>query len=408
MIKNRKILIAIFVSIIVTLSCAGSVKATDVNLKQPRTVEEEGKNESDTSGIIDSKFVEGVYKSSDDKSKSYLPFFRYAKDRLVIDEEVSKMGALFSGSSIDINAPLKGGQLLFSSGSTRIGSEMEYGIIMANGNVVIDSNIQRSIIVFSTGTVTITENAVLSEDIVCIADAIEVKGTVEGSVVGSATSCNVSGTIGHDLRLNTTDLNIETLPKGNVYIVTYNSEISNKYPEIEVKLLENKTNNTFSVKKITGIITKCLVFALLYVLINKISNKKVFDKFLETVKTRTTAVILSGALALILIIPAFLVLMMLGLIDLWFITIPIMVIYLGFIIVVSMLSTFIVGSTIFRYVKEKYIKKGGFGTDIIGIFFTLIGLYLIMLIPYAGWYISVASLIFATGILIASIFKGKK
>lgn len=408
MIKNNKKIIITFLFIFITMFCAGNIKATDTDVNEKEIHEVENKLELDNNGIMDSKFIDGVYKNSDETNEIYLPFFRYAKNRITIDKEISKMGMIFSGDSIEVDAPLKGGQVLFSSGTIRISSSMEYGIIMANGNVIIDSDIQRPIVIFSTGTITITENATVSEDILCVADTIGIKGTVKGSIIGLVTSCNVSGDIERDLRINTQNLEMNTVPKGNVYVRTYNKEISEKYPDIRVDLIENKENDMFSVKKTLGIITKYLVFSLIYVLINKISNKKLFENFLQKAKANTSFVILSGAIALMLSLPIVFVLITLSILGLGFIAIPVMVAYFAFIIVVAMLSTFIVACTLFNYIKDKYLKNSGIGTDIIGVFFTLVGLYLLSLIPYLGWYISVAYLIFAIGLVLALIFKRKK
>ena len=108
-------------------------------------------------GMFDIKGINGEYKTSSEESDNYLPFFRNAVGRIEVDKSLGKIGMLSSSSTIDVNAPLKNIQFLLSSDTIRINADVEYGIIWAANDVVINSSVDRNAIIFAGGTVTIEE-----------------------------------------------------------------------------------------------------------------------------------------------------------------------------------------------------------------------------------------------------------
>jgi cytoskeletal protein CcmA (bactofilin family) len=369
---------------------------------------------SSVTGIIDDKTTQGAYKLSDDKADIYLPFIRFASERILVDKSVSSMGTIFSGTSIEVNSEMKGVQSLFSYDTTRVNANMEYGFIFAGQDVVIDSNITRSLVIFSNGKVTITENANISEDVVVFAKSLEINGTVKGSVIGATSSLTVNGKIEKDLRIETENATFSGKDNvlGNIFIRTTNEAltVADNYPNAKVDLVTNtkQYNNSMTLDKFIQIITSCLLLALLYIFIQKIGEKKAFTTLFTKCKQNILFVVLAGVLGILTIPFIVIILFMLSIVGLSIITVPLMIAYASFIIITIMLSTFLVGSVSFDYAKNKYLKDSNIWSELLGVFCTFLVLKLIILIPYLGSYLEFAIIIAAVGMAITSIFKKNK
>lgn len=365
-------------------------------------------------GIFDDKTTQGAYKLSDDNSDIYLPFVRFASERIVMDKSVSSMGTIFSGTSIEVNSEMKGIQTLFSYDTTRINANMEYGFIFAGQDVVIDSNITRSLVIFSNGKVTITEDANISEDVVVFAKSVEINGTIKGSVIGATSSLTVNGKIEKDLRLETEYAVFSGKDNvlGSMFIRTSNDSltVANNYPNAKVELVTTtKQDNTgITFKILTETVTSCLLLALLYIFVQKISDKKAFTILFSKCKQNTLFVVLAGVLGIITMPFVAIILFILSLVGLSIITVPLIIAYTAFAIITIMLSTFIVGSVSFDYAKNKYLKDANIWSELLGVFCTFLVLKLIVLVPYLGSYAELAIIIAAVGMAITSIFKKNK
>ena len=90
------------------------------------------------------------------------------------------------------------------------------------------------------------------------------------------------------------------------------------------------------------------------------------------------------------------------------ITVPILVIYLAFLIVFVMLSVYVIGSTVFEYINKKYIKAEKLSIELVGVFFTFSSLNLLCKIPKVGTYIYMAEIMIAVGIMISYFLKKDK
>ena len=185
--------------------------------------------------IFDIKGINGEYKTSSDASDIYLPFFRNAVGRIEVDKSIGKIGMLSSSSTIDVNEPLKNIQFLLSSDTIRINANMEYALIWAANDVVINSNIERNAVIFAGGTVTIEENVTVGDDVIIIANSVNIKGILKENAIISSSSVNVSGSIEKDLRcdISSIDISGNDNVKGKVYINTYNKnlDIKDKYKD---------------------------------------------------------------------------------------------------------------------------------------------------------------------------------
>lgn len=362
--------------------------------------------------IFDIKGINGEYKTSSDASDIYLPFFRNAVGRIEVDKSIGKIGMLSSSSTIDVNEPLKNIQFLLSSDTIRINANMEYALIWAANDVVINSNIERNAVVFAGGTVTIEENVTVGDDVIIIANSVNIKGILKENAIISSSSVNVSGSIEKDLRcdISSIDISGNDNVKGKVYINTYNKnlDIKDKYKDAIVNIKEVKS----AAKTFGNVLLKCaissLAFTLLYLLVKKISKGKVYEKMFNKAKNNTLFVVLSGSIALLAFPAVFIFLILISILGLYMITVPILVIYLAFLIVFVMLSVYVIGSTIFEYINKKYIKAEKLSIELVGIFFTFLSLNLFCKIPKVGTYIYMAEIMIAVGIMISYFLKKDK
>ncbi len=366
----------------------------------------------ETKTIFDFESTNGVYKFSENND-IYLPFIRYATDRIVVDKPISKLGGLFSSKSIEVNEKMNGLKLLFATDSVRVNSEMEYPIILSGGNVVIDSNISKSAIIIASDSITITDKANISDDIILMAKTIEIEGNVQGSVLGAADTINVKGNISNDLRVDATNVNIsgDKNVLGNIYVRTTNTNlegIKDTYKSATIEVYNNKAQTMFTAKMITKIITSCLLLSLVFILIEKLSKQKFSSAILKKTSERPLFVIISGTLFLVAM-PIVLIALIVGcMFSLSAIAFPILVAYIAFAIIVFSLSTFIVGVYLYSYVKAKYMKNNNIWMDIVGTFTIFILLKVLASIELISAYVIISLLIFSVGISLSVLFKKQK
>lgn len=363
--------------------------------------------------ILDIKAKDNVYRFSEDEKDIYLPYIRYSSDRIIMDKEIAKIGAVFSAKSIEVDSPIQKSQVLIASDSVRLNAKMEQPIIFTGNDVVIDSEITGTAIIFSSNNITITENGKIGEDVICFSNKLIMKGQIDGSLIGFfSEGVDISGTIKKDLRINTSQINIsgnENI-RGNVLIQTDNENlnIKNNYPNAIIKVLEKETNKFNIVNIVLKGITNCLVFTLIYVLLCKYLKNNRVGQSLEKIKKHFVFVIISGVVILIAMPLIFVLIILLIAFGLEILAIPLFIFYFGFVLVFSMLSTFVVGSFSFSYIKEKYLKNNNLGYDIIGAFVSFMTLYTLSNLPYISAFVSVLLVMISNGIIFTLIFKKSK
>lgn len=361
----------------------------------------------DDLGLIDKKYTDDIYKFSDEKTQISLPFIRSSTNRVIVDRPINKSGIISSKGPIDVTEKLSGIDVLFSSDTVRLNAATEFPVVIAD-NVVIDSNVSRTTVIIAN-TVTVTANANISEDLICLAGKLDMLGKINGSLIGRIDITNISGTISQDLRVKTGTLKLYDSARilKNVYIKTSNKDINiaDRYPDAKVIYEESETSKTFAQIAQSAIITS-IIFALLYIAVDKFSNKKLFEKMLQNSKKHPIAQILSGLLNIILLPIVFSILLILSFSWLYIITIPVIIAYLAFVIITIILSSFIIGSIIYNYLKPKYFSKNnGFWYTFLEAFVVFLILDILCKIPYVGAYISLLIIMLALGVVFISIFK---
>lgn len=365
-----------------------------------------------TNNLFDLNSTNGVYKFSE-HSDIYLPFIRYATDRIVVDKEISNIGALASSKSIEVNEKTIGLKLLFASDSVRVNSEMEYPFVISGSSVVIDSNITRSAIIIASDSITVTENANISDDVILLTKNLNIEGNVDGSVIAVANTLNVSGKILKDLRVDTTNINISEKDNvsGNIYIRTTNSNLTGlsvTYPNAKIDVYSIKSGNNFTIARVMNLITVSLLFAVLYILIDKLTNKKFSTAILNKTTQNSLFTVLSGTLYLVTIPIVLIILLVACIFNLSAIALPIIVAYSAFTIIIFSLSTFIVGTYLYTFVRAKYMKDNNVWMDIIGSFASFMTLKVLANIDVISGYVTIAILIFAVGMSLSTLFKKQK
>ncbi len=419
--NTKKILVAclILITFFVTLNYSEATTKNEENgimlineEAEPISVEESTEENENQAQILDTKATDGVYKLSEDNN-IYLPFIRYAIDRIVLDKENnSSLGTLFSSSSIEVTQKQTGLKCLFATDTVRINAPMDYAIVFAGQNAVIDSQINNSLIIFGTNTVTFTENAKVNGDIICFASNLEFKGQIDGSILGTFSNVNISGTVNGDLRANCQNIEVSSNEnvKKNIYIETYNNDIKLKetYPNAIVKILEqgHKISKAEVLQMVSKGLLVCLVFSLLYVLFDK--KTKVIENVTKLAKEHPTFLLLTGPLSIIVCPLIILALLVAALLNFDFIALPILIIYLAFLLIAGLLSTFIVGSLMIKCISEKFIKDQNSLTKFGFSFLLFAVLYALARIPVIDYYVTVALVMISNGIILLRIFKNKK
>lgn len=420
--KNKdKILISVILSlfIIVFNILFSSVNAENIdtngdlqnnNEATAINISEENNNSSNIKSIFDTKALNDMYKVSDDKF-TYLPFIRYATNRILIDKEISGLGTMFSGATIEVNSPTKGLQVMFANDTVRVNSNMEYGIIFASNDVIIDSTIDKPLIVFAGKKVIISENAVLNDDIICYSENIEVNGKIKGSLLGASANTNINGAIEKDLRIETSNIEVknDTSINGNIYIQTYNDkiDIKDKYPNAIINIIKSD-KKALSYGVIMNSIISCLLFTLVYVIVNRKTKGKIYEVATNKTKNNLLFVILCGSISILAMPAIVLLLILLSVFGLYAVTVPLLLIYVFGILVIGLLSALIVGSLISNYMSKNYFKDKSAILNTFGIFFVFMSLHILSKLPYVGIYVTMSLVIFSIGIVFAYTFKREK
>lgn len=371
-------------------------------------------NKKEEERIFNIRVSNILYKFSESKMNSNLPFICYSTDRVIMDKQPSDLGLTFAIKALEVTAPFNGVQFIGSSDTIRINADMEYVFAFSNSNVVIDSNIEKSIVVWANQGVTITENAVIKGDIIVFSDTLELKGQVQGNVLGNLNHINIleSGKVGKDLRAKTQKIEVANNDciSGNIVLETTNSELNIKdtFPNAVINLVDN-TKNNYNVVNIVDIVMNAIItgmlFSIVFLIMKRTKQKDFFNKAIEKVKKHSLYTILMGSLTYITIPFFAIIFLLLIAIGLHQIMIPITVVYVAYLIIVSMLSIFIVGSTMFEYIKGRYLNGKINTSDFAGSLATYISLYLLTKIPVVGIYISFTILIFASGIILTMLWK---
>lgn len=90
------------------------------------------------------------------------------------------------------------------------------------------------------------------------------------------------------------------------------------------------------------------------------------------------------------------------------IIIPLGILYLAFILTITITCQFIIGTTAFTYIEEKYLSDLTFPKRLVSVFFAFLSVILLTNIPKIGIYLEMIYMIIALGIVICYGMKCKE
>lgn len=363
---------------------------------------------AETSNTKESLFkleaYEDIYKLSEQKDGINLPFIMTFAKSVSYDKLVKHSGITIGQSTVEITDKLEGIHLIMSEDMVTIKGEVENAVIYAN-NIVVEGKITGDSILMSP-SVQILENAKISKDVIIVANNLDIKGKVSGNVIATVTdNANISGTISQDLRIITTALNLENSKiNGNVYIETDSdtTKILEQYPEANIVSLkatteDSKASNIMDIV-LSGIITVVIYTFVTFFVCKKENNivEKAYIKFKEN--TMYGLMIAVVSLMLLIVLPILLI--VLAIMGLGVIAWPVLIIYLGIILLSISTSTLVVGMTIYVAIKDK-VKK--WKLPAMAVIFVV--LFALTQIPYIAYYAIIAINLISLAIIITMITK---
>jgi len=354
-------------------------------------------------GLFHMRMYEDIYKLSE-KAEIDLPFFNMFAKAATYDKTVKHSGISFGSTTIDINEKLEGMHAIISSDMVTIKGEVENSFIYAN-NVVIEGKITSDSIIFAP-TVQIKPNAVIENDVIIMANDLDIEGTVKGNVIATVGGITtISGKINQDLRIITNKLKLDKEQiKGDIYIETTEdiSSIKEKYPNAVVKSsiqeVEQKTDWV-------GISTKGITTVVVYTLITWLLTRKennIVEQACNKFKQHTVYGLIASVLTLILVLLLPLILILIAVVGLGIIAWPILIAYVALILLVATTAMLIVGMATYDSIKTKVGKNKIF---VIALIYTI--LYILTQITMISTYVNMAMLLLAFAIVITMITRKK-
>ena len=381
----RNKILKVFMLVLAVVFCTSSVFASD--------------------GLFQLGVFEDVYKLSEN-NEIVLPFLNMFSAAATYDKDINHSGITFASSTMDINKKLTGMHLIFSSDMLTISGEVEHIVAYAN-NIVISGKVTKDSVIMGR-SVKVLDTAEIDEDVVIIANDLEIAGLVKGNVIATVSGeTKVTGNIDKDLRIITNTLEIdEGLVKGDFYLKTDMDvkEIKSMYKEGTFEILTKETKSTGE-KVLTivtdGIITVVIYTFIAYLIVRKDNNivKRATVKF----KENTTYGILIGLVAFMLVLILPILLILLAVFGLGVIAWPLLILYLGVVLFSISTATFTVGTAIYTAIQDK-VK----GHKVLVLAAIFIVLYAICNIPYIAYYASVAINLISLSIILTGITKRKK
>jgi len=391
MVKKIKGVLAFILMVVITLNNVQASSSDFINI-----------------GIFEKAFV-----SSSVKAEKLLPFINVFSESAIYDTKISSSGMSMSSKSITIDNEIKGSQIILASDTVTVNGEVEYAKIMAT-NVVINGKIKKDTIIIAN-SVFVTEKGSIENDAIILSSKVEIRGKIEGSLIGNIGDLYVSGTIGRDVRASVTSFEFKNENiSGDIFLQTDadTKDLLEKYPQATIKSIEKQEGS--KVKKqesLYKILTKGLlqvvIYSLIYVIITKKPNNFV-NKLSKKVKQNLPLTSFIG-IAMIFAIPMILFLLFVaGMVGFASFAWPAMIAYITITILVFMTSQFIVGIVVSSFVLEKN-KEENVGMRLFSkTFLVFASIYIISVVPYVKEYASIIYVLFASGIVFTGIFKKYK
>jgi len=330
-----------------------------------------------------------------------------------------------AGSQINISGLIKG-DLIAVGGSIIVNGEVDDTARLAGGIISIDNNLKKDLIA-AGGQIEISSNSIINGDVVMNAGRIVINGNIDGKLKLSAGDVTINGKIGDAVQINASNIEIGD----NAQIMgdfNYSSEseatiasgakIAGKtnWTKIEpntdrqkFRISPVKKQNLAAIFTTAWLGTKAVSFLSSFVLgiILILMIPWVFTKFNERMK-RTLgycigggAIVLFGSPIIIFLLALIGIMLFITIIGaslggLAFITdIFLVLTYALFIFVSNIFLSFFIGSLILQKGVKNLDKK--YGWKVLAYLIGLLIITILYAIPFIGWIIQFAGLLFGLG-----------
>lgn len=358
-----------------------------------------------------------AYSFSEDSDEIYMPFMRFCSESIKVDKKINNIGAIFSSKIIEVNEEINAPVAIFAQDTVRVNEKISDATIFSTANVIIEKGSKGTMIVFSTGDITLSEDAVVEGDLICFSTNLYIKGKVNGNVIGATDNIELTGTIAKDLRMEVKDIAIENDKNvsGNVYLETMgeNSKVQalkSLYPNLINKIISiNETKTVDVTTKIISIIvsiaTTVVISWILYLLISKFSKTKIFESNLAKVVKYKTPIILIGSLSIVAIPIVLVIVILLLVFGAYIIAVPIITIYTAIIILGISVNVFVIGSLAATLIlKKSDIKQKPY----LKVMVPFVSFLVVSLIPHLPYISGIAGILYVMatiGIITVCMFK---
>lgn len=358
--------------------------------------------------IFDSKASNGVYKLSEDKSEFDIPFSRFVSNRIDIDKSISQSGVFMSTSSIEVNEPLKGIQVLYSNDTVRLNSDTEYPIIFSKGNVVINGTIEKTTFIYCNGTISVNEEANVKQNLICYAPKLELNGVVDGNILGYTNTLNINNTINGKIKMNVLNVNTSEsarVEKGiEINTTNENLKIADNVGTSKIDIISTKEKvdiRQYLVTIFTLTIGNIVMFLLILIFVKQEGLDKLSNRVQNGKRVLKNGIY--SYIALIMMICFGIVLLVL----LTKLGVSLLIFAIAAMIIITLLKNVIFGTFVVQLVANKYKDSSSKPNNILTAIIVLLGLELIETIPYIGELVKFVTFILSLGIVISLIIKEK-
>lgn len=358
--------------------------------------------------IFDSKASNGVYKLSEDKSEFDIPFSRFVSNRIDIDKSISQSGVFMSTSSIEVNEPLKGIQVLYSNDTVRLNSDTEYPIIFSKGNVVINGTIEKTTFIYCNGTISVNEEANVKQNLICYAPKLELNGVVDGNILGYTNTLNINNTINGKIKMNVLNVNTSEsarVEKGiEINTTNENLKIADNVGTSKIDIISTKEKvdiRQYLVTIFTLTIGNIVMFLLILIFVKQEGLDKLSNRVQNGKRVLKNGIY--SYIALIMMICFGIVLLVL----LTKLGVSLLIFAIAVMIIMTLLKNVIFGTFVVQLVANKYKDSSSKPNNILTAIIVLLGLELIETIPYIGEFVKFVTFILSLGIVISLIIKEK-
>lgn len=348
----------------------------------------------------------GVYKISESDSSYIVPFVRASQDRMEVDQEIEQTGLFCCNSSVEVLSNLPGLKAIFSNDTLRINGDIDYLFACANGNTIINNNVNKTMLVYCSQKVTLSETSNVKGNLIVISPELEINGKVEGVISGTVNNLVVNSNVEGTIKIDTIDATFaEGVTVGTLEIKTTNEklEVAENVAAAVIERVTKSEENTGSFKEgvfnfLIKIIRDLTVFILALILIKKEGLDKLKEKCVKPG-------LLKSGLKTYLVIIAIMCFGMLTLIALPAVGVSALIISIGSLIVMTLLKNVIVGTLFVKMAEDRYEQMGMKAISIITALATFALLEAIEMIPYVSGIISFIVFIIALSIVTVMFSK---